>query len=413
MGVLFRKFHAYRCPAYIKIAGLCIVIAVFVIACAAMQAREEPPEVAAEPQPIPEPTPEPRPEPQPEEPSLKDSLDVEIATWRGFAGGAASITFDDGTWDQYALGAPVLEEYGVRGTFFIISHLMNRGVWNDSGTVRRLMSWDEAAELAEAGHEIGAHGATHADLSRSGADAEYELTESRRRIEEKLSDVEVVSMSWPYFRSTSEVRAIAEEVYIAARGGAAIPDQYRSLHETNPSSATPPDLYKINAIGVRPVDPPEDWIELAEALYAEGGWAVVTLHGIDDGSLGPPRIGWQPIRPIDLAAIIEGLQSRDLWIAPFGEVAAYIRHRERAEIELQALGEHEVSVAISGDERANRVGVPLTVRLSARDEVGAIPIELVGGLAADLPSGRDLVVEVTPNSEPLIIRAAGEVAAGR
>ncbi len=374
-----------------------------------MQAREEPPEVAVEPEPIPHPEPEPEPAP----PTLKDSLEVEIATWRGFAGGAASITFDDGTWDQYALGAPVLEEYGVRGTFFIISHLIDRGVWDDGGTIRRLVSWDEAAELAEAGHEIGGHGATHADLSRSGADAEYELTESRRRIEEKLPDVDVVSMSWPYFRSTGEARTIAEDVYIAARGGAAIPDQFRSIHETNPSSAAPPDLYNVNAIGVRPVDPPEEWIELAEALYADGGWAVVTLHGIDDGSLGRPRIGWQPIRPIDLAAIIEGLQSRDIWIAPFGEVAAYIRHRESAEVELEALDEHEVSVAISGDKRANRVDIPLTLRLSARDEVGAIPIELVGGLAADLPSGSDLVVEVTPDSEPLIIRAAGEVATGR
>lgn len=407
VGILFRKFHAYRCPAYVKIAGACVLIASLVIACAAIQARDEPPEVAVEPEPIPDPEPEPAP------PTLKDSLEVEIATWRGFAGGAASLTFDDGTWDQYALGAPVLEEYGVRGTFFIISHLIDRGIWNDGGTIRRLLSWDEAAELAEAGHEIGAHGATHADLSRSHADKEYELRESRRRIEKKLPRVDVVSMSWPYFRSTAEAREIAGEVYLAARGGAAIPGQYRAIHEANPASATPPDLYNVNAIGVRPVDPPEEWITLAEALYADGGWTVVTLHGIDDGSLGRSRIGWQPIRPVDLAAIIEGLQSRDIWIAPFGQVAAYIRHRESAEIELEALGEHEVSVSIDGDERAGRVDVPLTVRLSARDDIGAIPIELAGGLAAERATERGLVVEITPGSEPVVIRAAGDIATGR
>ncbi len=419
MGILFRKFHAYRCPIHIRIAVICFLVAVFAIACAAMQAREEPPEVAdkpepiPDPEPIPEPEPEPRPEPQPEAPSLKDYLDVEIATWRDFAGAAASITFDDGTWDQYALGAPVLDEYGVRGTFFIISHLMNRGVWDDGGTIRRLMSWREAGELAESGHEIGGHGATHVDLSRPDADAEYELVESRRRIEEELPDVEVVSMSWPYFRSTGEVRQIADEVYIAARGGAAIPDQYRSIHQANPASAAPEDLFNVNAIGVRPVDPPEEWIGIAEALYSQGGWAVVTLHGINDGSLAPPRLGWQPIRPSDLAAIIEGMQSRDIWIAPFGEVAAYIRHRESVEVELEALGEDEVSIAITGDERASRAGVPLTVRISAQNEVGAIPIELVGGLKTDVPGELDLVVEVDPDGEPLVIRAAGDVAASR
>ncbi len=423
VGILFRKLHGYRCPLPVKIAALAVLVAVLVIACAAIQQRDEPPETAAAP--VPEPPPEvepeaedepqhedePRPEDEPQPhaavPDLKQALEVEIATWRGFAGGAASITFDDGTWDQYALGAPILEEHGIRGTFFVISHLMNRGVWDDDGTIRRLMSWDEAAELADAGHEIGGHGATHIDLSREAADAEYELVESRRKIEEELPGVTVASMSWPYFRSTREVREIAGEVYLAARGGAAIPDQYRDLHETNPADAAPADLYDVNSIGLRSDDPLEEWREIADEIYADGGWAVVTLHGIDDGSIESSRIGWEPVAPDDLSAILEEFQRRDLWIAPFGEVAAYIRHRERAQVELNALGPSEISLSVTGDERAGILDVPLTLRVSVDNGTGNIPLELVGGPTASRGADGELIVEVVPNGEPVIIRTDG------
>ncbi len=56
-----------------------------------------------------------------------------------------------------------------------------------SGLPRRLLDWDEVRALQAAGVEIGAHGATHAILTRvERARAVAEIQESRRRIEQEL-----------------------------------------------------------------------------------------------------------------------------------------------------------------------------------------------------------------------------------
>ena len=40
-----------------------------------------------------------------------------VATWYLFKQAAGSVTFDDGTYDQYAVAFPELEKLGIKGTF--------------------------------------------------------------------------------------------------------------------------------------------------------------------------------------------------------------------------------------------------------------------------------------------------------
>ena len=61
------------------------------------------------------------------------------------------FTFDDCYISQYNLAAPLLERYGLRGSFAVISDLIgsNPAVY---------MSWDQLRELRDRGHEINVHG---------------------------------------------------------------------------------------------------------------------------------------------------------------------------------------------------------------------------------------------------------------
>jgi hypothetical protein len=67
------------------------------------------------------------------------------------------IHFDDGFRSQHDYAYPVLEQYGLKGTFWIVCDYA-------SGTRPDYMRWTQVDELAAAGHDIQNHGMTHAHL---------------------------------------------------------------------------------------------------------------------------------------------------------------------------------------------------------------------------------------------------------
>ena len=92
-------------------------------------------------------------------------FEYRIAPWYGFKSSACSVTFDDGTLDQYLIAFPELEERNIKATFFLITEPRKTGIWNDGSTIRLLFSWEQARTMAAAGHEIASHSTTHADFS--------------------------------------------------------------------------------------------------------------------------------------------------------------------------------------------------------------------------------------------------------
>lgn len=98
-------------------------------------------------------------------------------------GHAVYLTFDDGGRTAMT-AAEMLEEYGFRGNFFIITERVGRDGY---------LTWEEIERLDNAGHLIGSHTVTHANLLTSD-DLEYELCDSKREIEERLGNCRVLSI---------------------------------------------------------------------------------------------------------------------------------------------------------------------------------------------------------------------------
>jgi len=82
------------------------------------------------------------------------------------------LTFDDGYRDFVETALPELEARGFTCTLFLSSGLVGSAVgWDPDGSGRRpIVDWDQAAAVAARGVELGAHGVTHADLTRLGPD---------------------------------------------------------------------------------------------------------------------------------------------------------------------------------------------------------------------------------------------------
>src|SRR5215213_10831716 len=76
---------------------------------------------------------------------------------------AAIITFDDGWKSQYEVGWPILKKYGYPVTLFIYTEGI-KGMKYGGGAA---MSWEQLAEMRDAGADIEAHSATHQDLRKA------------------------------------------------------------------------------------------------------------------------------------------------------------------------------------------------------------------------------------------------------
>ncbi len=89
------------------------------------------------------------------------------------------LTFDDGYRDNYENAFPILQEYDMVATFFVITGYLDEGRPD-------YVTWEQVAEMSQAGMSIESHSYNHADLS--GKDVDYlvwQILGPKQAIEER------------------------------------------------------------------------------------------------------------------------------------------------------------------------------------------------------------------------------------
>jgi len=117
----------------------------------------------------------------------------------------AILTFDDGYADFYYNAYPILKKHGAKATVFLIVSLVGYDGY---------LTWDMVREMAESGLvRFGSHTMLHTKLDTISGDLlEYELGESKRRIEE-MTGSEVCAVCYPNGAYNAEVLEIAAKYY--------------------------------------------------------------------------------------------------------------------------------------------------------------------------------------------------------
>jgi len=118
------------------------------------------------------------------------------------------ITFDDGYRSNYSVAVPLLERYGFRATFFIVSDYLGRtNAWDDERQ-EPLLSSEQIIAMHQAGFEIQSHTRTHARLPTLSVDrAREELAGSRAALENLIqAPVKAIAYPWgAYDESTIQL----------------------------------------------------------------------------------------------------------------------------------------------------------------------------------------------------------------
>jgi peptidoglycan/xylan/chitin deacetylase (PgdA/CDA1 family) len=141
-----------------------------------------------------------------------------------------AITFDDGFLDNYEIAAPILEENGLRGTFYLATSatdgrplwFVRMRYWTKQAKIERpqfleasahcatsiepdrekfmatldgantlkesfCMTWDHARDLIKRGHIIGSHTVNHPNMAKvPSEEVKREFEESKKRLEGQL-----------------------------------------------------------------------------------------------------------------------------------------------------------------------------------------------------------------------------------
>ncbi|HEX3595151.1 MAG TPA: polysaccharide deacetylase family protein, partial [Polyangiaceae bacterium] len=216
-----------------------------------------------------------------------------------------TLTFDDASPSEASEAVPVLDEKGVKGTFFVTEKNLRDEADDET--------W---ARAQREGHELGNHTVDHCSGSELGhgacLSAKAEIERCNRFIKAKLGARDVYTFAYPYVDQHGGYKHAAESDFLLARAGAG----------GMVDATQTPDWYAMDARFIEPTrgETVSDWNGWIDQADIQSKWLVLVFHSI------LPETWCEGIPRESLGAIVDHAKaSDDLWIDTFVNVGAYLR----------------------------------------------------------------------------------------
>jgi peptidoglycan/xylan/chitin deacetylase (PgdA/CDA1 family) len=229
---------------------------------------------------------------------------------------ALSLSFDDARPSQVDVGLALLDKHKVRATFYVVPSSMER----------RLEGWKK---VVASGHEIGNHSLNHACTgnfawSRQKALEEYTLDKMRAELQaanrqiKDLLGVTAESFAYPCGQ-TFVGRGVDTKSYVPVV--ASLFSSGRLWMSEAPNDPGFCDLAQATGVEMDGRDF-EQMLPVLEAARDAGLWLALAGHDIGPGGQQTTRVAM-----LEKLMVYANDPANQIWIAPVGTVAKYIRER--------------------------------------------------------------------------------------
>jgi peptidoglycan/xylan/chitin deacetylase (PgdA/CDA1 family) len=219
-----------------------------------------------------------------------------------------SLTFDDSDLDQYTTALPILQQYGMHGTFYVITGYV--------GVNPNYLTLPELQTIYNDGNEIAGHTVLHPYLTQLGTDeATREICDSRDTL---LGwGFPVTDFAYPYSDYNPAVENIVRQCgYNSGRldENLVSPASCNGCDYTD--SVPPADPYAINT----PDSVQDSWTlpdleNLVTTAEQHGGWLPIVFHHICDGDCD-----LYSMSPENFSAFLAWLQTQNVSVETVSQV---------------------------------------------------------------------------------------------
>jgi peptidoglycan/xylan/chitin deacetylase (PgdA/CDA1 family) len=176
-----------------------------------------------------------------------------------------SFTFDDIPDSAAKVAAPMLEEHGGRGTFYVAGGTLNQwsGHWNGADA-------DDIVELHHSGHEIACHTFSHRSTAELDAATMAEEIELNRRYLEGLdSSIQLQNFAYPFGEASVLRKGQLAQTFRSSRG--ILPGVNQGQIDLQFLRATPLVNEHLDADGIE---------RACEEAVETGGWLIFYGHDV-------------------------------------------------------------------------------------------------------------------------------------
>ena len=297
---------------------------------------------------------------------------VTAAKWSDDKKSAFSFTFDDGFISHYENVRPILNQFNLKGTFYVMPAFLTESLPG----IYRYGTWPMFQLMSLERHEIGSHSMTHphllemaiGDTTEEGTIL-YELFQSRQLINQRMPNQSCITFAYPFAEHNTVIDSLTSLFYESARADG---------NEPNSFSPSFNQWYSLSTIEVHfnePRETPED--DLDELIFlqnwvdssiANQTWGILLGHEVVpfDSLAGLFAAGtWHPYSNEWFMDLCEWMQTKsedkDLWIETVANVTKYIKERDNFFYSVLTQKDSQIKINISDNLNDQIYNYPLTV----------------------------------------------------